>query len=143
MDTKNSNSRQVFWAKKLFYYHFRIDYCQSKAHEAADTPSRQLQQNAKNKATLRAKNNKIPQQLQTWFAKVLQFWMHSISFFYYVIICGTLVMPQMHQFRSTFYKKLLYKQLYAASIRDIRLRLPELQNSDPKVKELRKVLAKS
>ena len=36
MDTKSLSSRQVRWAQGLSKYHFRIDYCQSKANGVAD-----------------------------------------------------------------------------------------------------------
>ena len=39
MDTKSLNSRQMRWAWELSCYHFRIDYCQDKANEAADALS--------------------------------------------------------------------------------------------------------
>ena len=40
MDTKSLSSKQVRWTQKLSRYHFRIDYCQSKANAAADALSR-------------------------------------------------------------------------------------------------------
>ena len=40
MDTKSLSSRQIQWAQKLSWYHFRIDYRQGKANAAADTLSR-------------------------------------------------------------------------------------------------------
>ena len=45
IDTKSLSSRQVRWAQKLFKYHFRIDYCQSKANGAANALSHFLQRN--------------------------------------------------------------------------------------------------
>ena len=36
INTKNLSSRQVRWAQKLFFYHFRIDYRQGKANKAAN-----------------------------------------------------------------------------------------------------------
>ncbi len=36
MDTKSLSSRQVRWTQELSKYHFRIDYRQGKANEAAD-----------------------------------------------------------------------------------------------------------
>ena len=36
MDTNSLSSKQVRWAQKLSCYHFRIDYCQGKANEAAN-----------------------------------------------------------------------------------------------------------
>ena len=40
MNTKSLSSCQVCWGQKLFWYHFRIDYCQGKANAAADALSR-------------------------------------------------------------------------------------------------------
>ena len=70
MDTKNLSSRQVCWAKKLFRYHFCIDYWQNKINGAVDTLLQYPQQNAKEKATFRAKNIKILHQLQFSLANV-------------------------------------------------------------------------
>lgn len=39
MDTKSLNCKQVYWAQKLFRYHFQIDYYQGKANGAADALS--------------------------------------------------------------------------------------------------------
>ena len=39
MDTKSLSFRQVRWARELFRYYFRIDYCQGKANGAADALS--------------------------------------------------------------------------------------------------------
>ena len=43
MDIKSLSSRQVHWAQELFWYHFRIDYCQGKANVAANAFSRFFQ----------------------------------------------------------------------------------------------------
>ena len=37
INTKRPSFRQVWWAQKLSKYHFKIDHCQGKANEAADT----------------------------------------------------------------------------------------------------------
>ena len=37
MNTKSLSSRQVHWTQELSQYYFQIDYCQGKAHAAADT----------------------------------------------------------------------------------------------------------
>ena len=52
MDTKSLSSRQVRWVQELSRYHFRIDYQQGKANEAADALSQYPQQNAEEEATL-------------------------------------------------------------------------------------------
>ena len=36
MDIKSLSSYQIYWAQKLFRYHFRIDYCHGKVNKAAD-----------------------------------------------------------------------------------------------------------
>ena len=59
METKSLSSRQVRWAQELSRYHFRINYCQSKANGAADTLSQYPQQSPKEKDTLRSENVKI------------------------------------------------------------------------------------
>ena len=37
MDTKSLSFSQVYWAQKLSYHYFWINYCQDKANRAADT----------------------------------------------------------------------------------------------------------
>ena len=39
MVIKSLSSRQVYWAQKLFRYHFRIDYQQAKVNRATDALS--------------------------------------------------------------------------------------------------------
>ena len=51
MDMKSLSFRQICWAQKLFYYHFRIDYYQGKANKVADTLSWYLQQNEEEEET--------------------------------------------------------------------------------------------
>ena len=58
MDTKSLNFKQVHWAQKLFYYHFRIDYCQGKANRTIDALSQHFQQSAEEKKIFQAKNVK-------------------------------------------------------------------------------------
>ncbi len=64
IDTKSLSSRQVWWAQELSRYHFRIDYLQNKANEAADALSRYPQRSAEEEETLRAENMKILHRLQ-------------------------------------------------------------------------------
>ena len=52
MDTKSLSFKQVYWARELSYYHFQIDYCQSKANGAADTLSQYLPQSTEEEKTL-------------------------------------------------------------------------------------------
>ena len=60
MHTKSLSSKQVCWAQELFCYHFCIDYQQSKANRDTDALLQYFQQNAKEKATFRAKNHQDP-----------------------------------------------------------------------------------
>ena len=59
MDIKSLSFKQVRWAQELSRYHFCIDYQQGKVNGAADAPLQYPQQNAKEEATLWAKNTKI------------------------------------------------------------------------------------
>ncbi len=62
----------------------------------------------------------------------------SISFsLHQVFICGTIVLPQLHQFWDTFQSELVDKDPYTTSIRDMRMRLSELQNDDKEAMKLR------
>ena len=70
MDMKNLSSRQVRWAQELSCYHFCIDYRHGKANRVADALLQYLQQNAKEKTTLWAKNTKILHRLQSSLANV-------------------------------------------------------------------------
>ena len=56
MDTKSLSSRQIRWAQELSKYHFRIDYCQDKANEAADALSRFPQRNKDEKEKRQTEN---------------------------------------------------------------------------------------
>ena len=49
IDTKNLHSRYVYQAQKLSKYHFRIDYCQSKANKATDALLQYTQQSVEEK----------------------------------------------------------------------------------------------
>ena len=64
MDTKSLSSRQVYWAQELSWYHFQIDYCQSKANAAADALSRFSQRSQDKEEELRAENGQILHRLQ-------------------------------------------------------------------------------
>ena len=56
MDIKSLSSRQVRWAQELLKYHFRINYCQSKANGAANALSRFPQRSFDEKEKLWAEN---------------------------------------------------------------------------------------
>lgn len=43
MDTQRLSSKQVYLAKKILRYYFRIDYCQGKVNGVADTFSQYFQ----------------------------------------------------------------------------------------------------
>ena len=101
IDIKNLSSRQVRWAQELSKYHFWIDYRQGKANGAVDTLSRYPQWSAEEKETLRAKNTKILHQLQSLLAQVSGLNVGKqqvLSPLYQVLICGTVVLPQLCQF---------------------------------------------
>ncbi len=57
MDTKSLSSRQVWWAKELSKYHFRIGYSQGKANSAADALSRFPHRSQAEEEILRAENS--------------------------------------------------------------------------------------
>ncbi len=54
-----------------------------------------------------------------------------------MLICGTVVLPQLCQFWDTIRSKLADKDPYTASIGNMRMRLPELQDDDKEAMKLR------
>ena len=98
IETKSLSSGQVRWAQKLSRYHFRIDYCQSKANEAADALSLYPQQSAEEEETLRSENIKILHHLQSSLAKVSRLSTSQLSPLHQIFICGTTVFPRLNQF---------------------------------------------
>ena len=59
MDTKSLSSRQVCWAQKLSFYHFRINYRQGKANGAADALLHFLQRSHNKEKKLWTENIQI------------------------------------------------------------------------------------
>ena len=101
MDTKSLSSKQVRWAQKLSRYHFRIDYCQSKANGAADALSQYPQQNAEEEEVLRKENFKILYRLQSSLTNASLSELSTsaeLSLLHRVLFCGTHVLPQLRQF---------------------------------------------
>ena len=105
MNPKSLSSKQVCWAQELFYYHFRIDYRQSKAKEAANTWFHYLQQSAEEEKTLQAEIVKILYRLQSLLVRVsgLLVNLSQLSPFHQIFICGTIVFPDLYQFWDFFW----------------------------------------
>ena len=83
---------------------------------------------------------KILHWLQSLLAKVLKLSVLNlnVSFpLHQVLICGTAVLLQLRQFWDIIWSKVAHKSLYTASIRGIKMRLPELQDDEKKAKKLR------
>ncbi len=141
IDTKSLSSRQVRWAQKLSRYQFRIDYRQGKANRAADALSRYPQWSAEEEETLRAENTKILHHLQSSLAWVSGLNVENKQQVLYplhqVLICGTVVLPQLCQFWDTIRSNLADEGPYIASIGSIRMRFPELQDDDKEAMKLR------
>ena len=138
--TKSLSSRQVRWAQELSRYHFRIGYYQGKVNEAANALSHFPQRSQAKEDKLRAEN--------TWILYKLQFSLTSASLsglstsnklllLYRVLIYGTPVFPQLRQFWDTFQTELTIEHFYRTSIGGMRLRLPELQESDDEARKIR------
>ena len=70
MDTKSLGFKQVHWTQKLSYYHFQINYSQSKSNGAVNALSQYLQQSAEKEKTFCTKNIKILHCLQSSLARV-------------------------------------------------------------------------
>ena len=105
MDIKSLSFRQIRWAQELSWYHFQIDYCQEKAHRAADALSRFFQKNQAEKNKLQTKNTRIFHKLQFSLTHT-SFWDPStstnFSSLYWVLICSTQVLLQLWQFWNMF-----------------------------------------
>lgn len=56
---------------------------------------------------------------------------------YQILIYGTAVLPQVHQFWNTIWGKLAHESPYTISIEGMRIRLPKLQDDDKKAKKLK------
>ena len=103
MDTKSLSSRQVRWAQELSRYHFRIDYRQGKANEAADALSCFPQRSLDEEEKLRAENTQILHRLQTSLtnASLAGLSISGLSAsskplpLHQVLICGTNGIPQL------------------------------------------------
>ncbi len=141
MNTKNLSSRQVRWAQELSKYHFRIHYQQGKANGATAALSRYPQRSAEEEKILRAENTKILHHLQSSLAWVLGLNVGKkqqvLSPMHQVLICGTVVLPQLCQFWDTIQSKLADKSPYIASIGGMRVKLPKLQDDDKEAMKLR------
>ena len=139
MDMKSLSSRQVRWAQELSRYHFQIDYCQGKANRAANALSQYPQRSAEEEETLQTEKVKILHHLQSMLAKVPGFLINlsHLSSLHQVLICGTTVLPQLHQFWDSSWEEIVWNSLYIANIGGMRLQLPKLQDEDEEVKVLR------
>ena len=93
MNTKSLSSRQVRWAQKLSYYHFRIDYYQGKANGVANALSQYPQQSAEEENTLRIENVKILYHLQSSLEKVFRFSTSCLLPLHQILIYTTTVFP--------------------------------------------------
>ena len=147
MNTKSLSFKQVWWAQDLSRYHFRIDYRQGKANWVADALSQYPQQNVEKKETLRAENTKILHRLQSSLARVSglsilgmsvpRMKQQVLSPLHQVLICGTIILPQLSQFWDSVRSKLADKSPYTVSIGGIKMKLLKLQDDDKETKELR------
>ena len=108
MDNKSLSSRQVRWAQKLFWNHFRINYRQEKANSAADALSRFLQKSQSEEKELQSVNTQISHRLQSSLSNASlsslsqssqttgsQVEAANILPLYHFLICGTNVLPRL------------------------------------------------
>ena len=139
METNSLSSRQVRWAQELSRYHFRIDYCQGKANEAADALSRYPQNNSEEEETFCTKNVKILHRLHSLLARASGLSANSsqLSPLHQVLICVTTVRPQLHRFWNSFRDEIARDSLYIMNIGGMKLLLPELQDKNEEAKSIR------
>ncbi len=62
---------------------------------------------------------------------------HVLSPLHQVLICGTVVLPQLCQFWDTIRSKLADEGPYTASIGGMKMRFPELQDDNKEAMKLR------
>ena len=87
-------------------------------------------------------NTKILHQLQSLLAKVSRLSVLDLNVPFpldQVLICETAVLPQLRQFWDIIWSELAHKSLYIASIRSMKMKLPELQDNN---KEAQKLMSK-
>ena len=101
-----------------------------------DALSQYSQRSPKEEDTLRSENVKILHRLQSLLAKVSGLSTSQLSPLHQVLIYGTTVFPQLHYFWDSFQSNIAHDDPYA-SIGDMNLRLPELQEIDEEAKVLR------
>ncbi len=130
MNMKNLSSRKVRYVQKLSRYHFRIDYWQDKANGVADALFHYPKWSAEKEETLQAENTKILQRLQFSLARMSGLnvgkQQQVLSPLYQVLICGTVVLPQLYQLWDTLRTELAAECPSIACIEDMRIRLLEL-----------------
>ena len=106
---------------------------------ATDALSQYPQQNAKEKATLQAKNTKILHWLQSSLANISDLSLDVSSLLHQILVCGTTVLPQLQRLWDFFQGKIANKGHYNVSIGALRLRLPDLQNNNDQTRKLQVV----
>lgn len=117
-----------------------MDYCRGKVNKATDALSQYLQHSVEEEDTLWAENTKILHQLQLLLARVSRLRVLGSalsSLLHKILICETVVLSQLRQFWDFIRGTLNHKSSYTVSIRDMKMRLPKLQDNDKKSKKLR------
>ena len=143
---KNLRSRQVCWAQKLPKYHFRIDYCKSKANGAVDALSHFSQKNEVEEKKLWAENTRIFYYLKSSLTNATLLGpaiLASLSPLHQLLICITPALPQLRRFWNMLRTELNMEGPYLANNDSIRLWLQELQETNSKAQNLRQQGRKS
>ena len=123
MDTKNLNSRQVYWAQKLFEYYFQIDYRQDRANVATNVLSWFPQRSQSKKEELRAVNTQIFHRLQilqinaslsglSLSGHITGIQAENLSPLQQVFIDGNYILPRLRQFWEEQYGGIGSKEPY-------------------------------
>ena len=140
MKIKSLSSRQVWWLQKLSQYYFQIYYCHGKTKRATNALSRFFHRSDDKEEKLPAKNFQIFHRLQASLINASLSNLSVLSNFlplHQILICETNALTQLCQFWNMFRAKLVNKRPYKASIGSMRLKLEELQKTDPKAQKLR------
>lgn len=140
VDTKRFSLKRVCSAQELLKYYIQIDYYQSKANEAADALTQYSHRSAEEENTPRAKKGKILHQLLSLLAWVLGLRILGSELLFYlqqVLISGTVVQSQLHQFQEFITGKRAHEYLYTTTIKAMTMRLAKLRDDDKDAKKLK------
>ncbi len=131
INIKSFSSCQICWAQKLSWYHFQIDYHQRNTNTGTNALSYFPQRSQAKKETFRDENSQILHHLQSSLtrANIASLTLLGLASaadlfpLHQVFICGTHVLPQLCQFWTQLWGKLVAHEgpYKPANVRGLRL----------------------